>query len=531
MDRFKNGVAAIAFVLFASLVFVSHAEAQKLNTKEIRDIVRSLNSRIADFQNRLSYQLESSSAGRRQSDQVMADLRDMQDRVRVFDQAVAMRRDNRDSINDILDSATAVDAYMNANRQYRSLENDWNGIRSQLDRLSAHYGVTASWNDRNYRDTGNSSTVSMADPDSPLTGTFQIDRSRSESIADILSGSRVGTAQRRELEEKLDAPEELAISVAGDRVTLASTKASPVTFTVNGRETIEDVNGRTVRVRSTLRGEKLTVTSLGGATDYTLTFEPLNNGRTLKVTRRITTDYLDETIFADSVYNRTSTVAGLGIRGNSDDTGTYSSNDPNDDPYVNNPRTSYPGTQNPTMNKPRVGDFIVPNGLVVTGTLDTTIDTKTVQNNDRFRMTVQSPDEFHGAVIEGYLSGIDRAGRVLGKSNITFNFERITLADGKEYDFAGSLQRVVDHTGKIIAVSDEGTAQGKDKSRQTMKRGGIAAGIGAIIGAIAGGGSGAAVGAIIGGGIGAGSVAIEGRGDIRLQPGSTISVQSSSPIR
>ena len=58
-----------------------------------------------------------------------------------------------------------------------------------------------------------------------------------------------------------------------------------------------------------------------------------------------------------------------------------------------------------------------------------------------------------------------------------------------------------------------------------------ARGIGAIIGAIAGGGSGAALGAIIGGGAGAGSVAVEGNGDMRLGKGSTITVQSSSPIR
>jgi hypothetical protein len=247
----------------------------------------------------------------------------------------------------------------------------------------------------------------------------------------------------------------------------------------------------------------------------------------LKVTRRITTDYLRETIFAESVYTRTSTTAGLGIRGSSDNTGGgYSSSDPNDIPTRNPQPQQYPGNQYPSQ---RVGEFIVPNGTVLVGKLQNDVDTKVSQNNDRFTMIVDSPNEFRGAKIEGHLSGIDRSGRVLGRTMLTFNFDRITMPDGKLYDFAGQLQRLVDQTGKIIPVDNEGTARGKDKNRDTATRGGIGAGIGAIIGAIAGGGSGAAVGAIIGGSVGAGSVYVEGGGDMRLSRGTTMTVQSSSP--
>jgi hypothetical protein len=300
-----------------------------------------------------------------------------------------------------------------------------------------------------------------------------------------------------------------------------------VTVVADGRDKIETSNGRTVRVRSTLTGDKLTIASNGGQTDYTITFEAQDSGRTLKVTRRITTDYLRETVFAESLYTRTSSTAELGIRGNSDNTaGGYSSNDPNDIPTRNPQPQRYPGNQYPSQ---RVGEFIVPNGAVLVGKLQNDIDTKVSQNNDRFRLTVDSPSEFRGATIEGHLSGIDRSGRVLGRTMVTFNFDRITMPDGKVYDFAGQLQRLVDQTGKIIPVDNEGTARGKDKNRDTATRGGIGAGIGAIIGAIAGGGSGAAVGAIIGGSVGAGSVAIEGGGDMRLSRGTSMTVQSSSP--
>jgi hypothetical protein len=62
-------------------------------------------------------------------------------------------------------------------------------------------------------------------------------------------------------------------------------------------------------------------------------------------------------------------------------------------------------------------------------------------------------------------------------------------------------------------------------------RGGVGAGVGAVIGAIAGGAKGAALGAIIGGGAGAGSVVAQGRDDLRLQKGSTVTIQASSPLR
>ena len=118
-----------------------------------------------------------------------------------------------------------------------------------------------------------------------------------------------------------------------------------------------------------------------------------------------------------------------------------------------------------------------------------------------------------------------------GRSNLTFNFESITLRDGKRYDFAGSLQGIKDQYGKDVKVDSEGTAKSDSQTKETAKRGGIGAGIGAIIGAIAGGGKGAVLGAIIGGGAGAGSVIYTGRDDIELMQGSTLTIQSSSPIR
>ena len=159
------------------------------------------------------------------------------------------------------------------------------------------------------------------------------------------------------------------------------------------------------------------------------------------------------------------------------------------------------------------------------------IDTKVSQNNDRFKLTVQSPMDLRGAVIEGYLSGVGRSGRVSGNANITFNFQSITLRDGQRYDFAGYLQSIKDQNGKTVKVDGEGVARSGSQTRDTVRRSGIGAGLGAVIGAIAGHGAGAAIGAAIGGGVGAGSVILQGKDDVTLMQGSIFTIQATSPIR
>jgi hypothetical protein len=364
---------------------------------------------------------------------------------------------------------------------------------------------------------------------------------RSENTGDIIADSNIANgSQRRDLEEKLQSPEQIAIDVRGNQVILASSNASPISFVADGTTRNETANGRTIRVRAALRGQELTVSSLGGETDYTVTFTSIDGGRSLKVTRRITTDYLNQTVFADSIYQKSDNIARLGINGTqntnqttsqrgdaSADDEAYSSSDQNDRYGSNN----YPNNNYPTTSTVRRGDYIVPNGTIITGILENEINTKASQSGDRFRMTVQAPNQFRGATIEGYISGMTRSGQVSGRSQVTFNFERITLRNGQTYDFAGFLQSVTDQNGKSVRVDAEGAAKGDNQTTETVKRGGIGAGLGAIIGAIAGGGKGAAIGAIIGGSAGAGSVLVLGKEELELKQGSTITVQASSPLR
>ena len=540
MKRFSNAFLSFAAIFAVSLGFAVSADAQTRNQREVRDLVRSLTAQVDDFQYGLEYELKNNSAGSRSNaSEVNNGLRQLQDAVTAFDDNFQSKRENRNDVNDIIAAASVVERSLGSISVNRRLETDWQDLKKNITSLAANYGVVARFDGRMSGNTSNSPVASSndtwsdpvgtrADLNAGLTGTYSLDTARSENINDILSNTGVSSSNRVDLQSKLEAPEQIALDVRGNQVTLASSKAAPVTIIADGSEKTENANGRTIRLKASLRGDELTVSSLGGETDYTIIFTSVDGGRSMKVTRRITTDYLNETVFAESVYTKTEDVAGLGIDpSNLPSTGTYSSNDPND----RNNNSGGGNLPNPTMSQPRVGEFLIPNGTVVTANLENMIDTKVSQNNDRFKLTVQSPMEYRGAVIEGYITGVGRSGRVSGSSNITFNFESITLRDGKRYDFAGSLQGIKDQYGKAVKVDTEGTAKSDSQTKETAKRGGVGAGVGAIIGAIAGGGKGAVLGAIIGGGAGAGSVYATGREDLKLMQGSTLTIQSSSPIR
>ncbi len=539
MSRFKSIFSVyltIGLMIFGFAAQETQAQGSR-SERVARDTVRNLNSKVDDFKFSLENEFGRNSISRDEETQINDDLQNFEDVLKEFDDKLNRRRENADDVREVLAAAKTVNDFIIVKRFGAATQKDWTSIRTLLDRLASNYQVAWNWNGANqtYPNDNTSpnnypTTRSNSSNSYGLTGTYRLDEARSENTRDIAEQAIRGDgnaqndndAQRSDLENKLTAPEQVTIDVRGNQVTLASSNAPQITFTADGRDRTENLaSGKTLRVRSTLRGQELTVSSFGGETDYTVIFASIENGKTLRVTRRITTDYLKQTVFAESIYRKTdAATAQFETNPNYNDNGNYSSNDSQDN------RTNYP-----TTSTGRTGNFIVPNGTILTGLLEKDIDTKASQNNDRFELVVQSPNAYRGAIIEGYISGVNRSGKVSGSSKITFNFERIRLSNGETYEFAGFLQGITDDTGKQIIVDTEGTAKGDSQTKETVKRGGIGAGLGAIIGAIAGGGKGAAIGAIIGGGAGAGSVVLQGKDDLQLKAGSSVTVQASSPNR
>jgi hypothetical protein len=306
----------------------------------------------------------------------------------------------------------------------------------------------------------------------------------------------------------------LAIERSGNNVTIASSRAPQTTFTANAAEAREQLpNGSYSRVASTLVGDRLVVRSAGNReTDFTVTFDPIEGGRRLRVTREIWNERLGvNPIVVQNVYERTSDVAEWNVY-----TGTTA---------------GYSQTGPTGVNSPANGDYAVSDGQVLTARLETDLTTRTVQTGDRFTMTVTSPAQFQGAVIEGHVASSSRSGRITGRSDMALNFDTIRY-NGRTYQFAGFIESVRGMNGETVQVDNEGSVRdGDSRGTQTAQRAAIGTAVGAIIGAIAGGGKGAAIGAVIGAGAGAGSIYVQGREDLELLSGSEITIRASAPNR
>src|SRR5215468_815995 len=348
---------------------------------------------------------------------------------------------------------------------------------------------------------------------SRLSGTWRLNAGRSDDprvAAERATRNLEVNDQQRARENllrRLEAPETLAIDRRGRTVTMASTRAPQVTFEANGVETVETTrNGRERRTRVTLTGDRLSVRSLGDrGSDYEAVFEPLDGGRRLRVTRSLYTERVGQVVVARSLYDRVSEVAQLDLD-------------------RDQPR------RDSSYGSPGRGDFIVPDGALLSARLNQPLSTKNTREGDRFTLNVIEPGQYRGAVIEGVVARSDRSGRVSGRADMTLDFERIRTRDGRTYNFAGTIEDASLPSGEKVRVDREGNVKEDDsQTSRTVTRGAVGGAIGAIIGAIAGGGKGAAIGAAVGAGAGAGSVFIEGRDDLELPSGAEIAIRTSAP--
>jgi ketosteroid isomerase-like protein len=111
-----------------------------------------------------------------------------------------------------------------------------------------------------------------------------------------------------DLSVRLTPPDLLAISCSGDRVTVASSRASKVTFTADGRARQErSSTGTFVNSRISMTRDTVTFTSNGKADDnLNVVFRAIDNGTRLRVIRRIDADQLSQPVVIQSVYDKIS---------------------------------------------------------------------------------------------------------------------------------------------------------------------------------------------------------------------------------
>jgi hypothetical protein len=349
-----------------------------------------------------------------------------------------------------------------------------------------------------------------------LTGTYQLEGSQGDDprrAAEQAARGAAPDARQRTYQRvltRLESPEMIAIERRGHSVTMASTHGPQVSFDVDGRDRTEQWSGgRTVNTRVTFEGERLVVETRGSrGSDYTVTFDPNGNGRSLVVTRTIYDESLRQPVTVRSFYQRTSDQARWDIVAGSE------------------------GSAYATP--PLRGDLAVPAGTRFVARLDNDLRTTDAREGDRWTMTAVSPPQYRGAIVQGVVSSVNAPGRPAGSADMTLYLESIRLRSGETFPFDGVIEGIRTPNGEAIRVDREGTVDSRERhdegrTQETVEHGAIGAALGALIGAVAGGGKGAAIGAAVGAGVGAGTAIVEGRDRFDLPRGTEVTFTSADP--
>ena len=525
MNRIRQifGVALVLALASMGTMAQYQRRPSRATDRQVRQLINRIESRTNLFRSSLDATLDRSRIdGTRQEDDINRFVGDFENATNLLRDHFNRRQAVAADVQNVLDQASLIDSFMRRNRVGVQAERDWANLRLDLNQLARIYGVSWRRNDTTYP-SNNYPSNNYPSNNYPqgntasgrLTGTYRLDTTRSDDareVADRATRNLPYNDRQRVLDSltaRLESPTALAIDLRGRSVTIASSRAPQFTFEADGTERTETgASGRTVRVRSTLYGDQLTVASTGErGNDFSVTFEPIENGRRLRVTRRITDLNLNAPLTVVSTYEKTSDIAQLDIYNGSGSGQNY-------------PATGTVATS---------GDFLVPNGTQLVAVLNDNLTTRDTRERDRFTMTVRSPSQYDGATINGYVSNVNRSGKITGRSTMTLNFESISLRNGQTYRFAGITENVRTLNGETVRVDNEGSVRDDNRTTTTEKRAAIGTAVGAIIGAIAGGGKGAAIGAIVGAGAGAGSVYVQGQDDLELMSGTEVTIRASGP--
>jgi hypothetical protein len=498
-----TAIAAVSLlVLITAVNYAQHVNRQSepyyhLSDAQMKYLLNSIETRTDRFSANIPSALDNSRLNTTNREDRINDL------VTNFEYAtdqLTQKFNNRNlsssDIEDVLERAARINRIMGRHRFAQAVETEWRSLRYDLDRLARAYDVNWNWNQRVQSNTA------------ALTGTYRIDAARSQSPQAVANRALQGTspssnARNRiynNLVRRLEAPDMLAIETHSNNVILATSRSPRITLELNGRQYFERYpNGQSSRVSANLRNNQLEITSNGNsANDFTATFEPIENGRRLRVQRKMYVERLNQLVTVTSVYNRVSSNPQFSM--------------------VRSDRTD--STRN---------DFLVSDESRLVAVLNNDLNTKTAHDYDRFTLTVLEPARYRNAIIEGYVTNLERSGRLAGRANMTLNFDRIRF-NGRSYDFAGVLENIQTATGEEVHIENEGAIEEEDsQTSSTVERTAIGTAIGALIGAIAGGGKGAAIGAAVGAGAGAGSVYVQGREDLELNKGTRITIRATAP--
>lgn len=189
-------------------------------------------------------------------------------------------------------------------------------------------------------------------------------------------------------------------------------------------------------------------------------------------------------------------------------------------PMQNTPPPQTQQSAPPPPPRPVAQRVTIPAGTVVPVILTEALDTKTAQPNDVFHATLAQDLVVNGIV------AVPRGASVQGQ---VVDAKGAAHFKGQSY-LSLDLTEMSAYGRRIEIQTDTFAQQGKARGKNTAEKTGGGAALGALIGALAGGGKGAAIGAIAGGGAGAGVNAVTRGQEVQIPSESRLEFHLQAPV-
>lgn len=188
--------------------------------------------------------------------------------------------------------------------------------------------------------------------------------------------------------------------------------------------------------------------------------------------------------------------------------------------YPNYPAQQQPGYQQQPAYQQPTGPVTVPTGTLLTIRTSEVLDSRKLQVGALFQATAAN-DVYQGnvlaiprgAVLTGQVTGIKKPGDLAGKSGLQLQLTSLNLG-GQSYTLN----------------TDTWTGDGPGKGGYSTSNTAGGAALGAVIGAIAGGGPGAAIGAVAGGATGLAASAATKGPQVVIPPEAVLTVHLTAPV-
>lgn len=471
MKNSKRLVSMFILIVLSTIGLSANAQRQsRVNSRQVSDILQRLAQSSDRFRNSLSTTAGQNRGEGHRENEINSLTRDFDVATNQLNDSFKRRRAGESEVRNVLDKASLINDLVSRRRFDAQARNAWVPVRSNLEALARAYAVNWEWNTQGSSPVNIGRTNRLSDRE--LDWLIQRIETGGEtfrsSLTDAFGHTRFDPSRSEGRMNDAVGGFKTATDQVRNRFDAGQSVASEV----------EQLLAKAIPVDSFMRNNRLSERAQ-------------NDWSTLRVDLE-------------------------GLASAYDTVPNWNVNSGSQQPVLTNTSSSN-------------GDFILRDGENVVAVLNDDLTTRQAKQGDRFALTVRQPNQYAGAVIEGTIAGLERGGRLSGRSQISLNFDTIRLRNGQTYKFAGSIESVRTQDGETVKVDNEGSAQGDNQTTRTVERAGIGTALGAVIGAIAGGGKGAVIGAVIGAAGGAGSVYVQGKDDLELLSGTEVTIRASAP--